>query len=82
MNDQADTERTAARLRAALTAAADVMVVPDAPERQQITIKRASQRAPRNWGRLAPLAAAAGVVLIAAGTVIGAHLASPGAARP
>jgi hypothetical protein len=78
MNDQADTERTAARLRAALNAAADVMVVHDAPgtapQRQQI--KRARQRAPRNWGRLAPLAAAAGIVVIAAGTVIGAHLAS------
>jgi hypothetical protein len=76
MNDQADTERTAARLRAALNAAADVMVVHDAPQRQQIKITRARQRAPRSWGRLAPLAAAAGIVLIAAGTVIGTHLAS------
>jgi hypothetical protein len=76
MNDQADTERTAARLRAALNAAADVMVVHDAPQRQQIKIARPSQRAPRSRGRLAPLAAAAGVVVIAGGTVIGAHLAS------
>jgi len=76
MNDQADTERTAARLRAALNAAADVMVVHDAPQRQQITIKRAGQRARRDWGRLAPLAAAAGIIVVAAGTVIGAHLAS------
>jgi hypothetical protein len=78
MNDQADTERTAARLRAALNAAADVMVVHDvpgtAPQRRQI--KRARQRAPRNWGRVAPLAAAAGIVVIAAGTLIGAHLGS------
>jgi hypothetical protein len=79
MNDQADTARTEARLRAALTAAADVMVIHDAPQRQQI--KPARQRATRNWGRLAPLAAAAGVVVIAAGTVIGAHLASPGGTR-
>ena len=76
MNDQADTERTAARLRAALNAAADVMVVHDAPQRQHIKITRARQRAPRNWGRLAPLAAAAGIVVLAAGTVIGTHLAS------
>jgi hypothetical protein len=78
MNDQADTERTAARLRAALNAAADVMVVHDvpgtAPQRRQI--KRARQRAPRNWGPVAPLAAAAGIVVIAAGTVIAAHLGS------
>ena len=73
-----DTERTAARLRAALTAAADVMVVPEAPERQHPEqLKRAKQRPARNWARLAPIAAAAGVVVIAAGTVIGAHLASP-----
>jgi hypothetical protein len=76
MNDQVDTERTAARLRAALNAAADVMVVHDAPQRQHIKITRAGQRAPRNWGRLAPLAAAAGIVVIAAGTLIGTHLAS------
>ena len=76
MNDQAHTERTAARLRAALNAAADVMVVHDAPQRQQIKITPARQRAPRNWGRLAPLAAAAGIVVVAAGTLIGAHLAS------
>jgi hypothetical protein len=76
MNDQADTERTAARLRAALNSAADVMVVHDAPATapQRQRIKRARQRAPLNWGRLAPLAAAAGIVVIAAGTVIGAHL--------
>ena len=78
MNDQADTERTADRLRAALNAAADVMVVHDAPgtapQRQQL--KRARQRAPRSWGRVAPLAAAAGIVVIAAGTLIGAHLGS------
>ncbi len=82
MNDQADTERTAARLRAALNAAADVMVVHDAPQRQQIKIARAGLRAPRSWGRLAPLAAAAGVVVIAAGTVIGAHLASSTGTHP
>ena len=79
MNEQTDTDRTAARLRAALHAAADVMVIHDAPTTapQRQHAKRARQRAPRNWGRLAPLAAAAGVVVIAAGTVIGAHLASP-----
>ncbi len=77
MNDQADTDRTAARLRAALSSAANVMVVHDAPETapQRQHTKRARQRAPRNWPA-APLAAAAGVVVIAAGTVIGAHLAS------
>jgi hypothetical protein len=84
MNDQAGTDRTAALLRAALTAAADVMVIHDdprtAPQRRQI--KRARQRARRNWGRVAPLAAAAGIVVIAAGTVIGAHLASPTGTRP
>jgi hypothetical protein len=84
MNDLADTDRTAARLRAALNAAADVMVVHDAPgtapQRQQI--KRARQRAPRHWGRLAPLAAAAGIVVIAAGTLIGAHLASNTGTHP
>jgi hypothetical protein len=77
MNDQANTDRTAARLRDALCSAANVMVVHDVPEPapSRQPIDRARQRAPRNWGRLAPLAAAAGIVVIAAGTVIGTHLA-------
>jgi hypothetical protein len=72
MNDQADTDRTAALLRAALNSAADVMVVRDAPAPQQL---RRTDPAPRGWGRWAPLAAAAAVAVVAGGTVIGAHLA-------
>lgn len=82
MNDQADTERTAARLRAALSSAADVMVIRDAPERQHVMSPNRAKRAPRSWGRLAPIAAAAGVVVIAAGTVIGTHLSSHSAGAP
>jgi hypothetical protein len=73
MNDQDETERTAALLRAALSAAADVMVVRDAPGRRPVKPAR---------GRLYPLAAAASVVVIALGAVIIAHLASPAGTRP
>ena len=90
MNDQADTDRTAALLRAALTAAADLMVIPDAPksphENQNNAKSPKSLRTPSSHKRTsqiwAPLAAAVGVVAIAAGTVIGAHLTSPSAPRP
>jgi hypothetical protein len=68
MTSQDETERTAARLKAALSAAADVMVVHDVPERQRV--KRA-----RRW--LSPLAAAASIVIIVLASVIAAHLASP-----
>lgn len=57
-----------ARLRTAVSAAAEVMVVRDAPGRQRV--KRA-----RGW--LLPLAAAASVVIIVLASVIVAHLASP-----
>jgi hypothetical protein len=76
MNDQDETERTAALLRAALSAAADVMVVHDAPERQHVKhVKHAR-------GRLLPLAAAAGIAVIALGGVIVAQLAIPTGTRP
>ncbi len=74
MNDQDDTDRTAAQLRAALRAAADVMVAKRAAEPQRMHDLRRDQRA---RGRLFPLAAAAGVVVIALGTVLIAHLVSP-----
>ena len=77
MNDQADIDRTAARLRAALSAAADVMAVNDAPETPATSAHSAPAARPAQLGPLAPLAAAAGIVVIAARTVIGAHLASP-----
>jgi len=90
MNDQADTDRTAALLRAALTAAADVMVIPDAPERSHENQNNAkspkSLRTPSSHKRTshiwAPLAAAVGVLAIAAGSVIGAHLTSSSDPRP
>lgn len=71
MSDQDDTERTAALLKAALHAAADVMVVHDVPERQPVK---------RTKGRLFPFAAAASVAIIALGAVLGTHLASAGPA--
>jgi hypothetical protein len=70
MNNQDETERTAALLSAALSAAADVMVAHHAPGPQPQHVKRA-----RGW--LFPLAAAASVVVIAMGAVIVAHLVSP-----
>jgi hypothetical protein len=74
MNDQDDTDRTAAQLRAALRAAADVMVTKRAAEPQRMHHVRRDQRA---RGRLFPLAAAACVVVIALATVVIAHLVSP-----
>lgn len=74
MNDQDDIDRTAAQLRAALHAAADVMVATRAVEPQRLHRVRRDQRA---RGRLFPLAAAAGVVVIALGSVLIAHLAGP-----
>ena len=74
MNDQDDTERTAAQLRDALRAAAAVMVAKRAAEPQRM---HHVQRDHRAWGRLFPLAAAAGVVVIALGTLFIAHLVSP-----
>jgi hypothetical protein len=79
MNDQDDTDRTAAQLRDALHAAADVMVAKPAAEPQRMHHVRRNQRV---RGRLFPLAAAAGVVLIALGTVFIAHLVGPPGARP
>ena len=73
MNDQDDTDRTAAQLRDALRAAADVMVARRAAEPQAMHHVRRDQRA---RGRLFPLAAAAAVVVIALGTVFIAHLVS------
>ncbi len=75
MTDQDETERTGARLRDALSAAADVMVVRDVPERQHDAVERQHVRRVRRW--LSPLAAAASIVVIAAASVIAAHLASP-----
>ena len=74
MNDQDDTDRTAEQLRAALRAAADVMVAKPAPEPQRLHHVRRGQRA---RGRLFPLAAAASVAVIALATVFIAHLISP-----
>jgi hypothetical protein len=71
MNDQDETERTAALLRAALSAAADVMVVRE--EREPQRVKPVKQFG----GWLLPLAAAASVVVIALAAVIVAHLVSP-----
>jgi hypothetical protein len=79
MNDQDNIDRTAAQLRAALRAAADVMVVKPAAEPQRMHHVRRDQRA---RGRLFPLAAAAGIVVIALGTLFIAHLASRAGASP
>ncbi len=79
MNDQDEIDRTAAQLRVALRAAADVMAVKPAAEPQRMHHVRRDQRA---RGRLFPLAAAAGVVVIALGTVFIAHLVSRAGARP
>jgi hypothetical protein len=75
MNHQDETERTAALLRAALSAAADVMVAHHAPGPQPQHVTRA-----RGW--LFPLAAATSVVVIALGAVILAHLVGPAGTRP
>jgi hypothetical protein len=74
MNDQHETERTAALLRTALSAAADVMVVHDAPKPLHVEQVKQVKRA---GGWLVPLAAAASVVVIAVAAVIVAHLAGP-----
>ena len=83
MNDHQDgTDRTAAQLRDALRAVNDVMAATRAVEPQRMHHVRRDQRA---RGRLFPLAAAAGVVVIALGTLFIAHLVSPAgkpAARP
>ena len=73
MNDQDDTDRTAAQLRDALRAAADVMVAKRAAEPQR---HAPCPPRPARPGRLFPLAAAAAVVVIALGTVFIAHLVS------
>ena len=72
-----NTERTAAQLKAALTAAAAVMVVPDAPERErsQQQGKRSKQRPARTGPDLLPSQPPQASSWIAAGTVIAAHLA-------
>lgn len=80
MNDENEIERTAAELKAALGAAAKVMVVRPALKRQRV--KREDQDVNRAWGWLIPLAAAASVVVIAVGVVVVAHLASPAGTRP
>jgi hypothetical protein len=77
MNDHDETERTAALLTSALRAAADVMVVHEAPERQY-----AEQVKPARGRWLFPLATAASVVLIALGAVFAAHPSSPARMRP
>ena len=77
MNDKDEMERTAARLGSALRAAAEVMAVHHAPARQHV--KREDQDVKRARGWLLPLAAAAGVVVIALGAVLVAHLGSPAA---
>ena len=79
MNDKDEIERTAARLGAALHAAAEVMTVHHARERQQV--KRDDRDAKRARGWLLPLAAAASVVAVALGAVIIAHLGSPAGTR-
>lgn len=79
MNDQNEIERTAARLKAALDAAANVMVVRPTLDRQRV--KREDQDVKRAGGWLLPLAAAASVVVIAVGAVAVAHLASPPGTR-
>jgi hypothetical protein len=80
MNDENEIERTAARLKAALDAAATVMVVRPAFERQRVTREFPDVKRARGW--LIPLAAAASVVVIAVGAVAVAHLASPAGTRP
>ena len=79
MNDKDEMERTAARLGAALRAAADVMAVQHAPERQHVRREDPDAKRVRGW--LLPLAAAAGVVVIALGAVLAAHLGSPAGTR-
>jgi hypothetical protein len=80
MNDQNEIERTAARLKDALGAAANVMVVRPAPEPQRVKREYPDVKRARGW--LIPLAAAASVVVIAVGAVAVAHLASPAGTRP
>jgi WD40-like Beta Propeller Repeat len=75
MTGEDDITLTADRLRDALGAAADLMVVPDAPALQ------AEQHVWRAKGWLYPLTAAASVVVIALAVVFVAHLASPGSTQ-
>ena len=79
MNDKDEIERTAARLGGALHAAAEVMTVHPARERQHVTREAPDVKRVRGW--LLPLAAAAGVVAIALGAVLVAHLGSPAGTR-
>jgi hypothetical protein len=79
MNDQDGTDRTAAQLRDALRAAADVMVAQRAAEPQRMHRVQRDQRA---RGRLLPLVAAASVVVIALGAVLIAHLVGPAGKLP
>jgi hypothetical protein len=72
MTGEDDITRTADQLRAALGAAADLMVVQDAPALQT------EQHVRRAKGWLYPLTAAASVVVIALAAVFVAHLAGPG----
>lgn len=65
MTDHDETERTAARLRGALNAAADVMVVHEFPEREHVK---------RSRGWLLPIAAAASVVVIVLAALAVTHL--------
>ena len=74
MIDQDETERAAAALRAALSAAADVMVIRDAPEPKRVNHVKPVKPV-RGW--LFPLAAAASVVIIVLAAVTVAHLVSP-----
>jgi len=71
MTGEDDITQTADQLRAALGAAADLMVVPDAPA------LRAERHFKPAKGWLLPLTAAASVVVIALVAVSVAHLASP-----
>jgi hypothetical protein len=71
MTSEDDITRTADQLRAALGAAADLMVVPDAPA---LGAERHFKPA-KGW--LLPLTAAASVVAIALAAVFVTHLASP-----
>jgi hypothetical protein len=78
MTSHDEIEHTAARLRAALSRAADVMVVPDTYERQPV---RQVQRARRAGGWLFPLAAAASVAVVVLASVTVAHLTGSGGTR-
>lgn len=77
MTEHDQTERAAARLKDALTAAADVMTVADATVPHAVPDAPGGQHVKRTRRWLFPLAAAASVVVIILAAVLAAHLSGP-----